>query len=104
METNRLDTNQIMRQVIYALVLGVAAQIYFFGPSVIVQILLASVTAIIAEAVFLQIRGAKIKPAITDGSAILTAILLAISIPSIAPWWIIVLGVLFAIIFGKQIF
>ncbi|SVB80857.1 uncharacterized protein METZ01_LOCUS233711, partial [marine metagenome] len=93
-----------MRQVIYALVLGVGAQIYFFGPSVIVQILLASVTAIIAEAVFLQIRGAKIKPAITDGSAILTAILLAISIPSIAPWWIIVLGVLFAIIFGKQIF
>jgi len=104
METNRLDTNQIMRQVIYALVLGVAAQIYFFGPSVIVQILLASVTAIIAEAVFLQIRGAKIKSEITDGSAILTAILLAISIPSIAPWWIIVLGVLFAIIFGKQIF
>jgi|TARA_Y100000294_G_scaffold134447_1_gene127067 electron transport complex protein RnfD len=104
METNHLDTNQIMRQVIYALVLGVGAQIYFFGPSVIVQILLASVTAIIAEAVFLQIRGAKIKPAITDGSAILTAILLAISIPSIAPWWIIVLGVLFAIIFGKQIF
>ena len=104
METNHLNTNQIMRQVIYALVLGVAVQIYFFGSSVIVQIILACITAIIAETVFLQIRGVKIRPAITDGSAILTAILLAISIPSIAPWWVIVLGVLFAIIFGKQIF
>ncbi len=90
METNRLNTNQIMRQVIYALVLGVGVQIYFFGSSVIVQIILACITAIIAEAVFLQIRGVKIRPAITDGSAILTAILLAISIPSIAPWWVIV--------------
>jgi electron transport complex protein RnfD len=44
-----------------------------------------------------------IKPAIADGSAILTAILLAISIPSIAPWWIVVVGVSFAIIFGKTI-
>ena len=49
METNHLDTNQIMRQVIYALVLGVGVQIYFFGSSVIVQIILAIITAIIAE-------------------------------------------------------
>jgi electron transport complex protein RnfD len=52
----------------------------------------------------LRLRGSEIKPSIIDGSVILTAILLAISIPSIAPWWIIVLGVSFAVIFGKQIF
>jgi electron transport complex protein RnfD len=53
---------------------------------------------------FLKIRKPPIKPAIADGSAILTAVLLAISIPSIAPWWIVVVGVSFAIIFGKQLY
>ena len=104
MNNKHLNTNQIMRQVIFALILGITAQVYFFGPSVIIQIILASATAVVAEAIFLRFRESRIMPAIMDGSAILTAILLAISIPSIAPWWVIVLGVLFAIIFGKQIF
>ena len=39
MQASFLNTNQIMRQVIYALVLGVGAQIYFFGFSVLIQIL-----------------------------------------------------------------
>ena len=104
MQASFLNTNQIMRQVIYALVLGVGAQIYFFGFSVLIQILLGCITAVASEAIFLRLRGKTIKPSISDGSAVLTAILLAISIPSIAPWWVIVLGVLFAIIFGKQIF
>jgi electron transport complex protein RnfD len=99
-----LNTNQIMRQVSYALALGIGAQVYFFGLSVLIQILLACITGLIVEAIFLRLRGSKIKPAIIDGSVVLTAVLLAISIPSTAPWWIIVLGVSFAVVFGKQIF
>jgi electron transport complex protein RnfD len=99
-----MNTNQVMRQVIYALVLGVAAQVYFFGFSVLMQIALAIVTALSAEAFVLRMRGMQVAPSLRDGSAILTAVLLAIAIPSIAPWWIIVLGVLFAIVFGKQLF
>jgi len=49
-------------------------------------------------------RGRPALESINDGSAVLTAVLLAISIPSIAPWWIIVVGVAFAIIFGKQLY
>lgn len=99
-----MGTNQVMRQVIYALALGVAAQVYFFGFSVLVQIVLAIVTALSAEAFVLRLRGMQIAPSLNDGSAVLTAVLLAIAIPSIAPWWIIILGVLFAIVFGKQLF
>jgi electron transport complex protein RnfD len=62
------------------------------------------VTALAAEALILRMRGMQIAPSLRDGSAALTAILLAIAVPSIAPWWIIVLGVLFAIVFGKQLF
>jgi len=59
---------------------------------------------LVVESAFLSIRGLPVKSSITDGSAILTAILLAISIPSLAPWWVIVVGVAFAIIFGKQLY
>ena len=104
MQDKAMDTNQVMRQVIYALALGVAAQVYFFGFSVLVQIALAVITALAAEALVLRMRGMQIAPSLRDGSAVLTAVLLAIAIPSIAPWWIIVLGVLFAIVFGKQLF
>jgi len=104
MTVKLLNTNQIMRQVSYALALGVGAQVYFFGFSVFIQIFLACITGLITEALFLRLRGSDIKPSIIDVSVVLTAILLAISIPSIAPWWIIVLGVSFAVIFGKQIF
>jgi len=93
-----------MRQVMYALVLGIGAAYYFFGWGVILQITLAVVTAVVVESAFLSLRKLPVKPAVSDGSAILSAILLAISIPSIAPWWIVVIGVAFAIIFGKQLY
>lgn len=98
------STSQIMRQVTYALALGVGAAYYFFGWGIIVQIILAVVTAIAVEAAFLKIRKLPITLSISDGSAALTGVLLAISIPSIAPWWVIVVGVSFAIIFGKQLY
>lgn len=94
----------MMRQVIYALALGIGASYYFFGWGIIAQIILAVATAIAVEALFLKIRKMPIAPAIGDGSAALTGILLAISVPSIAPWWVIVVGVAFAIIFGKQLY
>ncbi len=104
MHSNALNTNQIMRQVIYALVLGVGAAYVFFGWGVVVQITLAMVTAVVVESAFLSLRKRPVKASISDGSAVLSAVLLAISIPSIAPWWVVVLGVAFAIIFGKQLY
>jgi len=98
-----LNTSNLMLQVIYGLALGVALHFYFFGWGVIYQITLALLTGIAAEILFLKIRKKSID-VIKDNSAALTAILLAISIPSIAPWWIVVLGTSFAIIFGKQLY
>jgi Na+-translocating ferredoxin:NAD+ oxidoreductase subunit D len=98
-----LNTSNLMLQVIYGLALGVALQFYFFGWGVIYQITLALITGIASEIIFLKIRKKSID-AIKDNSAALTAILLAISIPSIAPWWIVVLGTSFSIIFGKQLY
>lgn len=104
MHSTGLNTNQIMRQVIYALALGVSASYIFFGWGIVIQILLGVVSALVIEAAFVAMRGRPVLESISDGSAVLTAVLLAISIPSIAPWWIIVVGVAFAIIFGKQLY
>lgn len=104
MHSTGLSTNQMMRQVIYALVLGVSASYVFFGWGVVIQILLGTISALVVEAVFVAMRGRQVLASISDGSAALTGILLAISIPAIAPWWVVVVGVAFAIIFGKQLY
>lgn len=104
MHSTGLNTNQIMRQVIYALVLGVLASYVFFGWGVIIQILLGVTSALVVESVILAVRGRQILDSISDGSAALTGILLAVSIPAIAPWWVVVVGVAFAVVFGKQLY
>jgi electron transport complex protein RnfD len=93
-----------MRQVIYALGLGTITLFYFFGFTVLWQLILGILSALCAEALFLKLRQKPIKPALQDGSAILSGALLALSIPTIAPWWLVVVGVFFAIIFGKQLY
>jgi electron transport complex protein RnfD len=99
------STSQMMRHLIYALILGIMVQFYFYGWSVIVQIGLAITTALFFEALVLKLRKKDlILKTIFDGSAIVTALLLALAIPSIASWWVIVLGIFFAIIFGKHLY
>ena len=98
------STNIFMRHVLYALIPGVLVSYYFFGFSILIQILLGVMAALISEALVLYFRQKLILPTLTDGTAILTAVLLAIAIPSIAPWWLIIVGVIFAIIFGKQLY
>lgn len=96
--------SELMLKVAFAASLGVACQAYFFGFGVIIQLLLAIITAIAAEAFVLKLRKRNIKSALSDYSAVLTAVLLAISIPPLAPWWVIVIGTAFAIIFVKQLY
>lgn len=97
-------TSALMRLVIYATLPGILAQWYFFGWGNIIHLLLAVSTALAAEFVILSWRGKPIKSQLFDGSAVLTAVLLAISLPAIAPWWISVLGSIFAIVVVKQLY
>ncbi len=94
----------IMFKVLLALIPGIALYVYVFGLGVIVNIILASITVVLAESTILAIRKLPIKPFILDGSGLVAAWLLAVSIPSIAPWWIIVIGTLLCITFGKHIY
>ena len=97
-------TPEIMMLVIMALVPGVLVHSYLFGFAIYVQILLAVTTAVLCEACFLKIRNKPILISLKDYSAVVTAILLAISIPSLAPWWVIVIGTSFAIVIVKHLY
>lgn len=103
---NQTETSGLMRLVIYALIPGIIAQWYFFGWGNFIHISLAITTALLCEffALSLRTNTKKIRKQVFDGSAILTAILLGICLPAIAPWWISVIGAAFAILVVKQLY
>ena len=102
--TKPASVSQIMLQVLLALIPGIAVYVWFYGPAILVSILLASTTALATEAVMLKLRDRPIAPFLKDNSALLTAWLLALSIPPLAPWWLIVLGTMFAIGIAKHLY
>lgn len=94
----------IMLKVLLALVPGIIAYVWVFGGSILVTLFLATTTALVAEAVMLKIRKRPIQPFLTDYSAVTTAWLLALAIPPLSPWWLIVVGTLFAIVIAKHLY
>jgi len=96
--------SQVMLKVLAALVPGAAVSTYFFGWGVITNLVFACLFALIAEASVLAIRKRTLKPALSDFSVIVTACLLALSIPAYAPVWLIAVGIMFAVVFGKQLY
>ena len=93
-----------MGLVLVALLPGVAAMTVFFGPGVLVQIALAVLFAITLEAAMLALRRAPLKPALTDLSAPLTAVLFALCLPPTAPWWMALVGMTAAIAVAKHLY
>lgn len=97
-------TSRIMLLVILATVPGIIALTYFFGWGNLINIVLASITAIACEALILKIRKRPITFFLKDNSALLTAVLLGIALPPFAPWWVTVVAVSFAMIFAKHLY
>ncbi|WP_458407734.1 RnfABCDGE type electron transport complex subunit D [Anaerotignum sp.] len=92
----------IMRDVIIALVPATAAGIYYFGISALILIIAAIVSAVAFEAICQKIM--KKPVTVSDLSAVVTGLLLAMNLPAAAPVWVAIVGSAFAIIFGKQLF
>jgi len=95
---------KVMMRVVYALIPAFIAYTLLFGPGVIINVLLTCITALSCEALMLKMRGRPVATFLSDGSALVTALLIAIALPPLAPWWIPVIGTAFGIIFAKHIF
>jgi len=98
------NVSAIMLKVLLALIPGIALYVWCFGPAILVSITLASITALGTEALMLKLRDRPISPFLKDNSALLTAWLLALSIPPLAPWWLVVVGTAFAIAIAKHLY
>lgn len=96
--------SQIMLQVILAMIPGLIAMIYYFGWGTLINVVIASLSALATEAIFLRIRKRPVAPAIGDLSALVTAVILGIAMPPLAPWWLTVTGSVFAILVVKQLY
>lgn len=101
---DRTSVTRVMAWVLAALLPGIAASVWLFGPGILITLSLATATALAAEAAMLKARRYPAKPFLTDLSAIVTAWLLALSLPPLAPWWLIVVGTLFAIVVAKHLY
>jgi electron transport complex protein RnfD len=94
--------SKIMWSVVIALLPAVFAAVYFFKTRAISIVLAGVIGAVISEYVFQKVRNKKIT--IYDGSAVVTGMLLALTLPPSIPLWTVFIGSVVAIVLGKQVF
>lgn len=96
------DTSYIMKQVVLALVPAALASVYYFRASALYVMFFCILGTVGSE--FLYQKIAKQKSTIGDFSAVVTGLLLAFNVPASLPWWMCILGGVFAIIVVKMVF
>ncbi len=97
-----LTVSRMMIDVLVALIPVVLASIYFFRWYAIKQLFICVATSMIAEAVFTRMRSRPLR--LGDMSAVVTGVILGLSLPATAPWYIGVIGCVVAIGIGKMVF
>lgn len=99
-----ISVQSMMYKVVFALIPGTMAAIYFFGWGVLINLLIAIAVCLGSEALVLKLRDRPIKPSVTDGSALITACLLALALPPLVPWWLTAIAAIFAIVVAKHLY
>ena len=94
-------TNRIMLDVVLALLPALAVGAGFQGPRALIVALLSVSTCVVAE--YLYSRITRQRNTAVDGSAVVTGLLLAMTLPATVPYWLVIVGDVFAIIFVKAL-
>ncbi len=95
---------RLMIHVLVALLPGTIAYAWHFGAGVLVNIALAIVFALAFEAAALALRKRPLMPHLTDFSAVVAAWLFALCLPMHSPWWLVLVGMGFAMVAGKHLY
>ncbi len=99
-----VSIGKVMGTVLIALVPATLYGFWLYGWPAFFLWTVTILAALLGEAFVLHLRAQAVRPALLDGSAVLTAWLLAMSLPPFAPWWLGAVGGLFAIVVVKQVF
>lgn len=97
------NVKKIMYGVVLAMMPAFLVSVYYFGLDAI-RVNLIAIAACVFFEWLIQKVFLKGKPTVTDGSAIVTGMLLAFNVPTNLPWWILVVGALVSIGIGKMSF
>ncbi len=95
-------TQKIMRDVAIALLPAAAYGVYNFGMSALIVLVISVLSAVATEYIIQKVR--KVPITVSDFSAVVTGLLLGMNLPSTVPFWIPVVGSIFAIGIVKQAF
>ncbi|WP_346797914.1 RnfABCDGE type electron transport complex subunit D [Halomonas sp. Bachu 37] len=102
--TSPPDTARLMRWVLLATLPGIAVLTLNFGIGVITNVVIAGLLAMGLEALMLTLRRRPVWPALGDHSALLSGVLLGVSLPPASPWWLIAVGMVAAIVVAKHLY
>ncbi|UKH21321.1 electron transport complex subunit RsxD [Actinobacillus pleuropneumoniae] len=95
-------TAKFMLWVMVAMLPALGMQAYFFGYGVFIQVFIALLLAVAIEIAIAKLRRKPTAFYVADLSGVLTALILAMSIPPYAPYWIIVIGIIVALLLAKH--
>lgn len=95
---------QAMKLVLLATLPGLLALFWFYGWGVLINLILAASTALLIEAGVARLRRQPMQPTLSDGSALVSATLLAAALPPYCPWWLTVTAVASGLLFGKHLY
>lgn len=99
---SKVTTGNIMLAVVIALLPTAGFGIYNFGLDALILILVTVATTVLTEFLYEKLMHKPVT--IGDYSAVVTGLLLALNLPPAAPWWIGVIGGIFAILVVKMLF
>jgi Na+-translocating ferredoxin:NAD+ oxidoreductase subunit D len=95
---------QAMKTLLLAAMPGLLTLLWFYGWGVLINLILAVATALIVEAGVAQLRRQLVQPTLRDGSALVSATLLAAALPAYCPWWLTVTATAGGLLFGKHVY
>ncbi|MNL19554.1 Electron transport complex protein RnfD [compost metagenome] len=77
---------------------------WLYGWGVLINLILAGVAALAVEAAMLRLRQRPLRASLSDGSALVSAMLLALALPPYCPWWLTLSAAACAMVFGKHLY
>lgn len=97
-------TGRIMAWLLLATLPGIATLTWHFGWGVLTNIFTAAAFGIVLEALLLKLRNRPIRATLRDNSALVSGVLLGVSLPPGSSWWLIMVGMVAAIAVAKHLF
>lgn len=99
---SRATTASVMRDVAIALTPAMLFGVFVFGLRALVVIAVSVATCMLTEYIYQKLM--KKPVTVSDGSALVTGLILAMNLPASVTWWVPLLGGVFAILVVKQLF